>query len=177
MLAANYMTIQQTFLLEKIESLTGKVVRASAQYKMRMPSVKVWKRFTRINSEIFSFFEQLNANNAFWAPYLSTYFACHVSMEVFLFYGFIFDRTAFDWLKRSYFLYFTVEFVVLLIAITYACSALVRRNVKIYKTNITFCYAFSKNYQPVPIYLLKVFSFCLKITLQFILLLDEQDDF
>ena len=78
-------------------------------------------------------------------------------MEVFLLYGFIFNYgNAFDLLKKSYFLYFTVEFMILLIAITYALSAIVRHNVAIYKTNITFCYTFSKYYKPSPVVLLKV---------------------
>lgn len=78
-------------------------------------------------------------------------------MEVFLLYGFIFNHgNAFDLLKKSYFLYFTVEFMILLIAITYALSAIVRHNVAIYKTNITFCYTFSKYYKPSPVVLLKV---------------------
>ncbi len=159
MLTASYLKLQQTFQLEEIESLTEKVVKKASvvKYKNAASSEKIWRRFTRTNGQILVFFDQLAAVNQFWSPHLTTYFACHISMEVFLLYGFIFDHgTAFDLLKKSYFLYFTVEFMLLLIAITYALSAIVRHNVAIYKTNITFCYAFSRYYKPSPLYLLKV---------------------
>lgn len=158
MISANYLKIQQTFLMEKIGTLTAKVRKAFATSE-QMSSGKIWAQFTGINNKIFAFFEQLNAINKYWTFYLSTYFACHISIEVYLIYGLIFDQTSFDWFKRCYFIYFAIEFITLLFAITYVCSALVRHNMSIYKTNVTFCYAFSKRYRLNPFILLKVICF------------------
>ena len=158
MLCANYMRIQQEFLLEKIETLTSDILKPTNRLaKNRISSTMVWQRFTDINTEIFLFFDQLRAVNRVWSPYVSVYFVGHTMIEVYLFYGIIFDSGTFDLLKRSYFLYFNVEFMLVLYAITHACAVVVRRNIRIWKTNVTFCYAFSRTYQPNPIYLIKVF--------------------
>src|SRR5699024_7440715 len=130
MLSANYMRIQQIFLKEKIESLT-ELIRKTQHTSRRISPQIIWHRFNRINSEILNFFEQLRAVSQFWSPYLSAYFLGHISMEVFLFYAVIYNGKEFNLLLRSIFIYFTIEFMILMLAITAACSAIVRHNVQI----------------------------------------------
>ena len=152
------MKIQQGFLLTQINTLTRDIqLKSKGQIANKHRSTElIWTRFTNINLEIFTFFDQLRAVNRVWTSFVSVYFVGHTLILVFLFYSLVFDDAEFEFLKKSYFIYFVIEFAAILLAITNACSVVVRHNIMIYKTNTIFCYHFIRSYQPNVFYLLKV---------------------
>src|SRR5699024_9370861 len=99
MLSANYIRLQQNFLMEKTSKLTSQFSQANK--RVQSPDI-IWRHFTSIHNEILLFFEQLGAFNRFLSPHLSVYFAGHISIEVFLIYGSFFATQNLDWLMRYY---------------------------------------------------------------------------
>ena len=104
-LCVRYSRIKQQMLVDKIKSFTERI--RTQKRKLRLGVHEIWHRFVAINSEILEQFDELHAYNRFWAKFVTIYFIGYIGMMGYLAYGFFFDKTEFDFNKRSFFIYFS----------------------------------------------------------------------
>ena len=155
-LVARYIRIKQEFKLNKITKLMKVLTTNARQRKPNNPAI-IWPKFCKINQKILFFFDQLRGFNHFWNTYLTNYFLSYIIMICYMGYAFLFGRADGYW-RKSFYIFFSIEFFLMILLITYECSIIVYNNVQIYKTNRAFCYTFGKVAKPNPVYLLKVWS-------------------
>ena len=163
-LCIQYTHIKQMFLVDRIKRFTAGIGNNKRRHLGNgYQSNLIWRQFSMINRKILQQFDELHAYNRFWAKFVTNYFVGYIAMIGYLAYGFIYDKSEFDWQKRSFFIFFTFETMATLIVITYECSTLVAYNVIIYKTNRAFCYTFGRLGQPRISQMLKV-CICIDMT-------------
>lgn len=158
-LLVHYTGVRQHALLDELCSLTA-MLQPTKKSKAPQPTTNVdeqiWRRFVDLNQRILAFFDELHAYNRYWSPFVSIYFVNYSGMISYLAYGFLFDQAEFELGKSSFFVFFTVELLAMLLFITYECSRIVRQNVRMFKTNRKFCYDFTRYRSPRLLYILNV---------------------
>ena len=135
-MTVHYTRIKQHILLDQIHALTASKGHSPNFRSRHLPTYAVWQRFCATNQEILQLNAEIAAYNRFWCPYITVYFIGHITMTVFLVYGFIKGgAAAFELGERSFFVFYAVDCFLLMILITYECSMIVYNYVEIYKVS------------------------------------------
>lgn len=150
-LSIHYFQIRQSVLVAQLESFTSGIVKHS---KKRNPDI--WSSFRSINEDILQLNIEMRAYSSFWSRYMTVYFAGYITMDTFLLYGTVFQTEQLNVFHKSFFVFYGIECLTLLLLITRECTLVVRNNVKIFKAQRRFCFAYSRVARPGVIQLLKV---------------------
>lgn len=109
-----------------------------------------------MNEEIVRFNQRLYRYNHFWSPYLSMYFLVHTVMIAYFAYALLLDFSSFEFLARSYFIFFLVELTLIMLLLTGECSRIVQYNVSLYRANAKFSFQFQHTFVLDKVNLVKV---------------------
>ena len=83
--------------------------------------------FQQIHNQIVALYQEISVHNNFWSKYLTCYFIVYMMEICYLFYGYLFVKMT-QIFPQIVFGFFFVEFVLLLLYVTLACSRVVTLN-------------------------------------------------
>ena len=157
-MCVNYTRIEQEFLLDKFNTFKSRMLLL---HKKKHRSSPICGRFCEnyfdLNQQMLHFFDRLRAYNRRWSSFVTVYFVVHTFFIVHIMYGLLAESSmTFDLQKRFYFIFFTFELTIIMVAITNECSKIVRNNVRIYKINTALCYVYQERKEAEILYLIKV---------------------
>lgn len=153
-LVARYFRIKQQFKIDKISRLMDELIKCKTNKKIISTDI-IWSKFCIINQKILVLFNELKGFSQFWSPYLTNYVVSYIIMICYMGYAFLFGRADGYW-RKSFYIFFSIEFFLMILLITYECAVIVYRNVKIYKINRRFAYLYSETATPPTTKLLRV---------------------
>ena len=148
-LTARYLGVKQQIKIDKLTNLVNGMSK-------RKNTNNYWDQFSKITNQILQLMSELSRFNGFWSPQLTIYILGDVVMICYMTYPSIFGVEGATLFQRNFYIFFTIEFLAMLIFLVYECSIIVNKNVKLYKLNRRFAYAYSKLQQPRVSHLLKL---------------------
>ncbi len=92
----------------------------------------MWNGLNNLNLETFRIFDEIKSHNSYWSKYTTVYFVVYILEICYLSYAFLFVPTNVG-IKRLFFIFFTIEFILLLIYITLECSRVVTTNERMHR--------------------------------------------
>src|SRR5699024_4042815 len=88
---------------------------------------KLFHKFDQIQGQILFIYEEIQAHNRFWSKYLTIYFVVYILEVCILTYAALYVPSDIGF-QKTFFIFFDVEFFLLLIWVTYECSLTVYNN-------------------------------------------------
>ena len=131
-MATRYIRIKQRHLMMKLGNLST-LIHFQASHQLRMPSytqkMMFWTNYKRMQEEICQLYQEISGLNAFWSKYLTLLFTLYVIEVVYIAYSIMFVPSDFA-AMRLIFTFVGVEFIVLLLVITWHCSEIIKMNLR-----------------------------------------------
>lgn len=131
-MSTTYFRIRQKCKLVQLENFS-KLDKKLANTKVKQTNTTIYWKFCSLFQEILNLYKEVSVQNHFWSKYLTAYFIVYIIAIVYLTYCFFFVKTSLDGIKKSFFLLFANNFMVILIIITLECSRIVRLNLKLHQ--------------------------------------------
>ena len=117
----------------------------SSKRYSRTNIIKLWCEFNQTINQTIYLYEEILGYNKFWSKYLTLYFVSYIIEICYLVYTFFFVDSSIGTFYVKLFIFFGVEFFLLLTIITYTCSLIVYQNCIIQRNLIAFCYQIQSN--------------------------------
>lgn len=147
-LNVHYIAIKQRLLIRQSEgNLTELMAIKCNDIREGATSVKlasVRRNFGNTFTTMLALFDELNAMETFWRPYVTVDFLGYIGMECYLIHGFLVDPTRLELGQRSFFLFFAIEILAIILLLTGECSLVVYNSERYYRLNCKFTYELSK---------------------------------
>lgn len=153
-MSARYILYKQKYIQGKLQRLTDELERRIIKRRPIPPAI--WRKFTYLHKEIVTLFLEIKASNRFWSKYLAIYFVCYLIQTTYMSYSFLFEETEMDFFGRKFFIFFGTQIGGVLLWVNYECSAIVAKNVTLFKMARYFVVHLQQVTQLTKLKLLKI---------------------
>ena len=143
-LNVHYLLIKQRLLIRQAEGNleelmainSGSSSNDNVNKAAKLAAVR--RRFASTFTTMLALFDELQAMDHFWQPYVTVDFLGYIGMECYLIHGFLVDPSSLELGQRSFFLFFAVEILAIILLLTGECSLVVACSERYYRLNRKF---------------------------------------
>lgn len=143
-LNVHYLLIKQRLLIRQAEGNLGEMIAINSgsssndNVNKAAKLAAVRRRFASTFTTMLALFDELQAMDHFWQPYVTVDFLGYIGMECYLIHGFLVDPSSLELGQRSFFLFFAVEILAIILLLTGECSLVVHCSERYYRLNRKF---------------------------------------